>query len=70
MSNFVPNEVKTVCPREPEWMNRYIKTLSRKINKVFKRYKINGYKIEDKIVVDRLRNEYQEAIVNAKENYL
>ena len=63
MSNFVPNEVKTVCPREPEWMNRYIKTLSRKRNKVFKRYKINGYKIEDKIVVDRLRTEYQEAVV-------
>ena len=70
MSNFVPNEVKTVCPREPKWMNRHIKTLSRKRNKVFKRYKLNGYKIEDKILVDRLRTEYQEAIVNAKENYL
>ena len=70
MSNFVPNEVKTVCPREPKWMNRHIKTLSRKRNKVFKRYKLNGYKIEDKNLVDRLRTEYQEAVVNAKENYL
>ena len=44
--------------------------MSRKRNKVFKIYKINGYKIEDKIVVDRLRIVYQEAVVNAKENYL
>ena len=32
MSNFVPNEVKTVNPREPEWMNTNIKKLSRKKN--------------------------------------
>ena len=32
---------------------------------VAKRYKLN-----DKILVDRLRTEYQEAVVNAKENYL
>ena len=30
MSNFVPNEVKTISPREPEWMNSNIKKLSRK----------------------------------------
>ena len=69
MSNFVPNEVKTVNPREPEWMNPYIKRLSRKRNNVFKRFKTNGYRSEDKVIVDRLRKEYQEAIVNAKENY-
>ena len=32
MSNFVPNEVKTVNPQEPEWMNSYIKKLSRRKN--------------------------------------
>ncbi len=37
---------------------------------VFKEYKRNGYKNEDKEIVDRLRNECQQAIVNAKENYL
>ena len=36
MSNFVPNEVKTVSPREPEWMNTYIKKLSRKKTKYLK----------------------------------
>ena len=30
MSNFVPNEVKTISQQEPEWMNAYIKKLSRK----------------------------------------
>ena len=51
-------------------MSTNIKTLSRRKNKAFKRYKKNGYKNEDKEIVDRLRNECQEAIVNAKENYL
>ena len=70
MSNFVPNEVKTVRPQEPEWLNNNIKKLLRNQNKVFNRYKKNGYKNEDKIVVDRLKNECQKAIGNAKEKYL
>ena len=39
MSNFVPNEVKTICPREPEWLNRNVKNLLRKQNKIYKKYK-------------------------------
>ena len=38
--------------------------------KAFNRFKRNGYKTEDKIVVDRLRSESQNAILNAKEKYL
>ena len=48
---------------------KYQKIVAQK-NKVFKKYKKNGYKNEDKEILDRLRNECQEAIVNAKENYL
>ena len=70
ISNFVPNELKTFRPREPEWLNRNIKNLLRNQNKVFKRYKKNGYNDGDKVAVDRLRNECQEAIKTAKENYL
>ena len=70
MSNFVPNEVKTFRPREPEWMNNNIKNLLRKKSKVFKRYKKNGYKPEDKIILDRLRNESHETILNTKEKFL
>ena len=51
-------------------MTMYIKKLSREKSKVFKRYKTNGYKGEDKVIVDRLRNEYQEAVVNAKKKNL
>ena len=70
MSNFVPNEVKTVCPQDPEWMNRDIKRVIRKQNKLFKKYKKNGYKDEDKVKVDHIRNVCQESIVTAKEQYL
>ena len=51
-------------------MNTNIKKLLRNQKKVYKRYKRNGYKIEDKIICDRIRNECQETIVNAKEKYL
>ena len=70
MTNFVPNEVKTICPREPEWINRNVKNLLRKQNKIYKKYKKNGYKNEDKIIMNRLRNECFDAIKNDKEKYL
>ena len=70
MSNFVPNEVKTVCPKDPEWLDSDIKKLLRNQNKIYKRYKRNGYKMEDKIIMDRLRDECHEVIKNAKEKYL
>ena len=69
MTNFVPNEVKTVCPREPEWLNRNVKNLLRKQNKIYKKYKRHGYKNEDKIIMDRLRIECSDAIKSAKEKY-
>ena len=70
MSNFVPHENKTICPREPEWMNGNIKKILRNLNKVFKRYRRNGYKNDEKIIVDRLKTESQELILKAKEKYL
>ena len=69
MSNFVPNELKTISPREPEWLNRNVKNLLRKQNKIYKRFKKNGYKNEDKLILDRLKNECFEAISKAKEKY-
>ena len=67
MSNFVPNEVKTVCPRDPEWLDSDIKKSLRNQNKIYKR---NGYKNEDKVIMDILRNECHEAITNAKEKVI
>ena len=54
MSNFVPNEIKTVCPREPEWLNRNVKILLRKQNRIYN--KTNGYQNEDKLILDRVKN--------------
>ena len=54
MSNYVPNENKRVCPQEPNWLNRNVKNLLRKQNKIYKKFKRNGYKIEDKLILDRL----------------
>ena len=70
MSNFVPNEIKTIRPREPEWLNRNVKNLLRKQHKIYKRYTKNNYKNEDKLILDHLRNECSLAIKSAKERYL
>ena len=39
MSNFVPNEIITVRPLEPEWLNRDIKKFLMNQNKIYKKYK-------------------------------
>ena len=57
-------------PREPEWINSDIKKLLRNQNKAFKRYKNNGFKSEDKGVVNRLKNEYSQEIMKTKEKRL
>ena len=48
MSNFAPNEIKTVYRREPEWMNTNIKKLSRKKTKNLRNTKIMGIKVMTK----------------------
>ena len=70
MSNFIPNVEKTFHPCEPEWMNNDIKNLLTNQNKIFKRFKNNGYKDEDKVILERLKKECQETIMKAKEKYL
>ena len=69
MSNFKPNDVITVRPRDPEWLNRDVRNLLRKQNKIYKKFKKNGYKNEDKIVLDHLRNQCFDAINKSKEKY-
>ena len=66
MSNFVPN--KTIKPSEPEWLNRKIKNMLNKQNRIYKKYKNNGFSEVDKVSFDLYRNECD--IEKAKENYL
>ena len=70
MSNFIPNEEKTFCPRDPPWFSKSIKNLLKKHNKIYKKFKENGYTVEDRVLVDRSKTEVNDMILVAKENYL
>ena len=70
MSNFVPNKVTTIKPSEPEWINRKIKNMLRKQNRIYKKYKRNGFREVDKIPLDLCRKECDEEIENSKQNYI
>ena len=49
---------------------KYIKNLLRKQKKFYKKYRLNGFKADDKVIVDRIREECFQAIKTSKENYL
>ena len=70
MSNFIPNGMKTVVPRDPPWITKPLKTMLNRKNSIFKNYKRHGYKLEDKVRLDNFRNECQEAVTTAKLTYL
>ena len=70
MSNFVPNEVKKMIPRDPPWLTKPLKTMLKKKNRLFKSYKKHGYKDEDKLRLQTFRNECQLAVETAKLSYL
>ena len=62
MSNFVPNEVKRITPRDPPWLSKSLKTLLKKKNRLFPSYKKHGYKEEDKQRLDTFRVECKVAL--------
>ena len=70
MSNFIPNEVKKCIPRDPPWIDKSLKTLLKKKNRLFCNYKKHGYKDEDKARLTLFRTECQKAVESAKLNYL
>ena len=70
MKNFVPNELKTFSPRDPEWLNGNIKNFLRRQNKLQKKYKRNGFKDEDKVLLDKIKAECLQAIQSSKESFL
>ena len=70
MSNFVPSSNITSKLGDPKWITRDIKNLMRKQKKLYKKYRVNGFKEEDKVLVDRMREECFQAIKTSKEYYL
>ena len=70
MSNFVPNKIIRIKPTEPEWLNRDIKNMLKKQNRIYKKYRKNGFKEIDKIPLDLYRKECAVAIAKSKQDYL
>ena len=70
ISNFVPNEIKTFRPSDPPWFNKDIKNSLKKHNKLYKKYKENGYSENDKILMDSSKSDINKIILVAKEKYL
>ena len=70
MSNFIPNEVKKIIPRDPPWITKPLKGMLKRKNRLFKNYKKHGYKEDDKLRLENFRNECKQAIEAAKLSYL
>ena len=70
MSNFVPNEIKRLVPRDPPWINKPLKCMLNRKNRLYKSYRRHGYKEEDTARLDTFRSECQLAVENAKLSYL
>ena len=70
ISNFVPNEIRKITPRDPPWISKSLKTLLRKKNRLFEHYKKHGYRDEDKVRLEIFRTECQQAVQAAKATYL
>ena len=70
MSNFVPNTISKIKPSEPEWLNRKIKAMLKKQNRLYKKYKKNGFNEDDKLALEVYRSECAKAIEKSKQNHL
>ena len=70
MSNFIPNETKRFVRRDPPWITKPLKTMLNRKNRLFKNYKKHGYKAEDKVRLDVLRTECQQAVETSESSYL
>ena len=62
MSNFIPNDIKRMIPREPPWFTKPLKTMLKTKNRLYDNYKKHGYKEEDKLRLEDFRKECQVAV--------
>ena len=66
MSNFVPNETKRFVPGDPPWINKPLKRMINRKNRLYRNYKWHGYREEGKARLDTFRSECKLAAENAK----
>ena len=70
MKNFVPSSSITSNLNESEWITRDIKKMLKKQNILYRNHRLNGFKVEDKIMVVGQRDDCYQAIKISKDNYL
>ena len=70
MSNFIPNKVIKITPSDPPWISNSLKNMLNRQQRLFKKYKKHGYKLDDNIMVDIFREECDLAVQKSKESYL
>ena len=70
MKNFVPSSTVTSNLNDPEWINKDIKQMLKKQKKLHRRYRLSGFKSDDKVAIDKQRDECYLAIKQSKENYI
>ena len=69
MSNFIPNEMKTFSTRDPPWLDKPLKTLLKKKDRLYKNYKKHGYRATDKIRLDNFREECKTRLEESRRIY-
>ena len=68
-TNFIPNEVKTIRPRQAPWIKRTIKNFLRKKNHAYKNFVRNGQPENKFEGIQRMISEGSKLIEDAKRNY-
>ena len=70
ISNYVPNKIAKVKPKEPPWISNHLKSMLKKQNRLYRNYKRHSFKSDDKIRMDQFNNECKPAVDHAKQSHL
>ena len=69
-SNFIPNECKTIKPRDPPWFTKNIKSAYRKYQRLYKNVKNQGFPENRSTELNSCKEKYTDLVKDAKEKYL
>ena len=70
MSNFIPNCISKINPKDPPWITTDLKRMINRQNRLYKNYKRHGFRKEDKLRVDNFQKQCNTAVLAEKERYL
>ena len=68
-SNFIPNKVKTIKPRQAPWITQSVKNFLRKKNRAYKSFVRNGQPDDKLEGIHKMVSEGSRLIEDAKRNY-